>query len=127
MREGVTPFDYYWQSHGALLDAFVRESGEYRKAVDGGEAPERGAQAPRRDREFMRKLRVEIAPGSRLRRHGPDPRAKSRPGSAAAISSASSTTTWPRPRASPARPSSPIVYARRWSTASRPSIPTWTR
>jgi penicillin-binding protein 1A len=39
MRPGVTPFEYYWQSHGELLDAFVRESGDYRKAVDGGDSP----------------------------------------------------------------------------------------
>jgi penicillin-binding protein 1A len=58
MREGVTPFAYYWQSHGALLDAFVRESGEYRKAVDGGEDPERALKRLERDREFMRQLKV---------------------------------------------------------------------
>ena len=58
MREGVTPFAYYWQSHGALVDAFVRESGEYRKAVDGGESPEAALKRLEKDREFMRQLKI---------------------------------------------------------------------
>lgn len=58
MREGVTPFEYYWQSHGELLDAFVRESGEYRRAVDGGEAPAVALKRLRADREFMRVLKT---------------------------------------------------------------------
>jgi penicillin-binding protein 1A len=58
MREEVTPFAYYWQSHGELLDAFVRESGEYRRAVDGGEAPEAALKRLKADREFMRQLKT---------------------------------------------------------------------
>ncbi|MGZ5834527.1 MAG: penicillin-binding protein 1A [Telluria sp.] len=57
MREGVTPFAYYWQSHGELLDAFVRESGEYRHAVDGGEAPAVALKRLKADRDFMRQLK----------------------------------------------------------------------
>ena len=57
MREGVNPFEYFWQSHGELLDAFVRESGEYKHAVDGGEAPAAALKRLRGDRDFMRQLK----------------------------------------------------------------------
>jgi penicillin-binding protein 1A len=58
MRGNVTPFEYYWQSHGDLLNAFVRESGEYRKAVDGGEDPAVALKRLKADRDFMRQLRA---------------------------------------------------------------------
>jgi penicillin-binding protein 1A len=58
MREGVTPFDYFWHSHADLLDAFVRESADYRHAVDGGEAPAAALKRLRADREFMRQLKI---------------------------------------------------------------------
>jgi len=58
MREEVTPFDYYWQSHGELLDAFVRESAEYKHAADGGEAPAAALKRLKSDREFMRQLKT---------------------------------------------------------------------
>jgi penicillin-binding protein 1A len=58
MRDEVTPFDYYWQSHGDLLDAFVRESGDYKHAVDGGEAPGAALKRLKADREFMRQLKT---------------------------------------------------------------------
>ena len=58
MREGVAPFDYFWQSHGELLDAFVRESGEYKHAVDGGEAPAAALKRLKSDRDFMRQLKA---------------------------------------------------------------------
>jgi penicillin-binding protein 1A len=58
MRDEVAPFDYYWQSHGELLDAFVRESGDYKRAVDGGEAPAAALKRLKADREFMRQLKT---------------------------------------------------------------------
>jgi len=58
MRANVTPFDYFWQSHGELLDAFVRESGEYKHAVDGGEAPAAALKRLKGDRDFMRQLKT---------------------------------------------------------------------
>ena len=61
MREDVTPFAYYWQSHAELLDAFVRESGEYRHAVDGGEAPDAALKRLKADRDFMRQLKTAKA------------------------------------------------------------------
>lgn len=61
MREGVTPFAYYWQSHAELLDAFVRESGEYKHAVDGGEAPAAALKRLKGDRDFLRQLKTAKA------------------------------------------------------------------
>jgi penicillin-binding protein 1A len=61
MREGVTPFAYYWQSHAELLDAFVRESGEYKHAVDGGEEPAAALKRLKADRDFMRQLKTAKA------------------------------------------------------------------
>ena len=58
MRPSVTPFDYYWQSHGDLLETFVRESAEYRKAVDGGANPVATLKRLRADRDFMRTLKA---------------------------------------------------------------------
>ena len=58
MRENVTPFEYFWQSHGELLNAFVRESGEYRKAVEAGDKPEAVLKRLKGNREFMRNLKV---------------------------------------------------------------------
>jgi penicillin-binding protein 1A len=58
MRGEVTPFDYYWQSHGELLDSFVRESGDYRRAVEGGEAPAAALKRLKGEREFMRQLKT---------------------------------------------------------------------
>jgi penicillin-binding protein 1A len=57
MRTGVAPFDYYWLTHRAQLDAFVRESGDYKRAVEGGEAPAAALKRIKADRDFMRKLR----------------------------------------------------------------------
>jgi len=61
MRESVTPFAYYWQSHGALLDAFVRESSTYRKAVEEGATPAATLKRLKADREFMRQLKTSKA------------------------------------------------------------------
>ncbi|RYF05588.1 MAG: penicillin-binding protein [Oxalobacteraceae bacterium] len=58
MRENVTPFEYFWQSHGDLLNAFVRETGEYRKAVEAGDTPEAVLKRLKGNREFMRNLKV---------------------------------------------------------------------
>jgi penicillin-binding protein 1A len=58
MRDSVTPFEYFWQSHGDLLNAFVRESADYRKAVEGGATPEAALKQLKGDREFMRTLKV---------------------------------------------------------------------
>jgi penicillin-binding protein 1A len=61
MHGDAAPFEYFWQSHGELLDAFVRESAEYRRAVDGGDKPETALRHLRADREFMRNLKAAKA------------------------------------------------------------------
>ncbi|WP_051971522.1 penicillin-binding protein 1A [Massilia sp. 9096] len=58
MRAGVTPFEYFWASHQDLLEQFVRESGEYKRAIDGGEKPAAALKALMRDRDFMRQLKA---------------------------------------------------------------------
>nr|WP_201303373.1 PBP1A family penicillin-binding protein [Massilia sp. 9I] len=57
MRDEVNPFAYYWASHPRELDAFVRESGEYRRAVEDGEAPLDALKRLKGDRNFMRDLK----------------------------------------------------------------------
>jgi penicillin-binding protein 1A len=57
MRSRIAPFDYYWLTHAAELNAFVRETPDYRKAVEGGEAPAAALKRIKADRDFMRKLR----------------------------------------------------------------------
>ena len=57
MRGEVDPFAYYWRSHPRELDAFVRESREYRQAVEDGEAPAAALKRLKGDRDFMRDLK----------------------------------------------------------------------
>ena len=57
-RGSVKPFQYFWQSHGALADAFVRESAEYRKAVEDGEAPGAALKRLKADGTFIANLRA---------------------------------------------------------------------
>ena len=58
MRDDVDPFAYYWSSHPRELDAFVRESGAYRRAVEEGEAPADALKRLKRDRAFMAELKT---------------------------------------------------------------------
>ncbi len=58
MRGEVNPFSYYWNSHPRELDAFVRESGDYRRAVEDGEAPAAALKRLKGDRDFMRDLKA---------------------------------------------------------------------
>lgn len=57
MRDEVDPFAYYWRSHPRQLDAFVRESAEYRNAVEEGEAPAAALRRLKEDRAFLRELK----------------------------------------------------------------------
>jgi penicillin-binding protein 1A len=61
MRGDVAPFAYYWSSHARELDAFVRESGEYRRAVEDGEAPAAALKRLKGDRDFMGGLKAAKA------------------------------------------------------------------
>ena len=56
IRSAIKPFQYFWQSHAALGDAFIRESGDYRKAVDGGEKPAEALARLKNDRAFVASL-----------------------------------------------------------------------
>jgi penicillin-binding protein 1A len=58
VRGGVKPFQYFWQTHAALADAFIRESGDYRKAVEGGEKPAEALARLKTDRAFVASLRA---------------------------------------------------------------------
>jgi penicillin-binding protein 1A len=57
LRGSVAAFDYYWRSHPEVLDAFVRESGDYRHALEGGEAPDEALKRLKADRAFMNRLK----------------------------------------------------------------------
>lgn len=61
LHGSAAPFDYYWRAHPDLLDSFVRESVTYRRAVDGGEAPEAAFRRLKADREFIGKLKAAKA------------------------------------------------------------------
>jgi penicillin-binding protein 1A len=56
MHHAINPFEYFWQSRRALADAFVRESPEYRKAIDGGETAAAALKRLKADRQFIAEL-----------------------------------------------------------------------
>ncbi|MEO7495265.1 MAG: PBP1A family penicillin-binding protein, partial [Massilia sp.] len=51
-------FDYFWQSKGAIVDSFVRESAEYRKAIDGGEDDKTALKRLKANKAFVSQLRA---------------------------------------------------------------------
>jgi penicillin-binding protein 1A len=58
LRGSVTPFGYFWRARSDLLDAFIRESSEYKRAVDGGEAAPAALKRMKADRAFMNQLKA---------------------------------------------------------------------
>ncbi|TFW32137.1 penicillin-binding protein 1A [Massilia horti] len=56
-RGHTAPFEYFWRAHPGLLDAFVRESSEYRQAVEGGEAPAAALTRLKKERAFIDRLK----------------------------------------------------------------------
>ncbi|MEH6434450.1 penicillin-binding protein 1A [Massilia sp. DD77] len=58
MRGDVNPFAYYWSSRQRTLDAFVRETGDYRRAVEEGETPAAVLKRLKADRKFMNELKA---------------------------------------------------------------------
>ena len=54
----VRPFDYFWRTKGSLVDTFVRESPQYRRAVASGTQPAEALAALRGDDDFMARLRA---------------------------------------------------------------------
>jgi penicillin-binding protein 1A len=59
MRRRVAPFGYFWSSREEVVNAFVRESGAYRNAVEGGEAAADALARLRADKAFMNRLRED--------------------------------------------------------------------
>ena len=57
MHDAITPFEYFWKSKPALVTGFIRETPEYRKAVEGGDEPADVLKRLRADRSFIANLR----------------------------------------------------------------------
>ena len=57
MHHAVTPFEYFWKSKPELVNAFIRETPDYKKALDDGDSPEAALKHLRGDMEFMAQLR----------------------------------------------------------------------
>jgi penicillin-binding protein 1A len=58
LRKKVEPFSHFWTERPDLLDAFIRESAEYRKAVAGGQAEKAVLAKLKDNKDFMDRLRV---------------------------------------------------------------------
>ncbi|HEU4775307.1 MAG TPA: transglycosylase domain-containing protein [Telluria sp.] len=57
MHGSVTPFEYFWRTKGGLVNAFIRETPEYKAAIEGGENAAAALKRLRADRDFMAQLR----------------------------------------------------------------------
>ena len=58
MHHAIDPFRYFWASKRGLLDAFVRETPEFRSAVEAGEDKKAVLRRLKADRKFMAALRA---------------------------------------------------------------------
>ncbi|TCS36947.1 penicillin-binding protein 1A [Paucimonas lemoignei] len=59
MQRRVKPFSHFWNSKGAITDAFVRESIAYRRVVNAGMTADEALTRLKKDGAFMDKLRAE--------------------------------------------------------------------
>lgn len=59
LRRRVPPFGHFWNSKSNLVEAFIRESAAYRKAIDAGAAPEAALAQLKADTAFIANLRTE--------------------------------------------------------------------
>jgi len=59
LRRRVPAFRHFWESRDSTIDAFIRESGAYRSALDAGAAPEAALAQLRQDGAFITALRAE--------------------------------------------------------------------
>ncbi|RJG04571.1 penicillin-binding protein 1A [Noviherbaspirillum sedimenti] len=59
MQRHVKPFGHFWASKNDLADAFIRETGAYRNAVEAGAAPQAVLAQLKRDAAFMERLRAD--------------------------------------------------------------------
>jgi penicillin-binding protein 1A len=58
MRRHVAPFRYFWETRGDLVNAFVRETPEYRSALEAGEAAPAALRRLKADGKFIAQLRA---------------------------------------------------------------------
>ena len=58
MRQRTEPFKVFWTAHPELVDAFLRETPEYRKAIDDGQEAAQALAALKADRDFVGRLRA---------------------------------------------------------------------
>jgi penicillin-binding protein 1A len=58
-RRRVQPFSYYWKTHAALLDVFIRETPAYRSALEAGAKADAALAQLKGTKEFMAKLRAD--------------------------------------------------------------------
>jgi penicillin-binding protein 1A len=56
-RGKSAPFEYFWNSHGELVDGWIRDSAEYRQARQEGRSAEEALKQLRGDAKFMADLR----------------------------------------------------------------------
>jgi penicillin-binding protein 1A len=63
LHEQVVPFSYLWKSRPDLIEAFIRESADYKKYAAGGAGPRMAFVQMKTDRKFMQRL---LADKSRL-------------------------------------------------------------
>jgi penicillin-binding protein 1A len=57
VHPSITPFEYFWRTKGGLVNSFVRETPEYKTAVEAGEDGPLALKRLRQDRSFMTALR----------------------------------------------------------------------
>jgi penicillin-binding protein 1A len=58
IRNRITPFRHFWESQPRLINAFIRESAEYRAAVEGGATPADALRRLKADGRFIAQLRA---------------------------------------------------------------------
>ncbi|MDQ9169057.1 transglycosylase domain-containing protein [Oxalobacteraceae bacterium R-40] len=59
LRSKVEPFSYFWNSRNDLVDAFIRETPEYRKEFAAAGNESAAIQKLKQDRKFMQRLREQ--------------------------------------------------------------------
>ncbi|MGZ8302214.1 MAG: penicillin-binding protein 1A [Telluria sp.] len=58
MHHAINPFEYFWKSKRGLLDAFIRETPEFKRAVEDGEDAKEALKLLKSDRKFIAALRA---------------------------------------------------------------------
>ncbi|WP_445352053.1 penicillin-binding protein 1A [Massilia pseudoviolaceinigra] len=58
MHGSITPFEHFWRSKGTLVNAFIRETPEYKKAIESGDTGLVALKRLKSDRAFIARLRA---------------------------------------------------------------------